>query len=388
MSEIVHARLLEVAVPLKTAFAISGGAMAVRRSLVVALEDRDGLVGYGESAPFERPFYSSETLASVCVSLRDLMIPRVLGRAFPDSAALHVALDEGIRGHHFARAGVETAWWDLEARRRETSLANLVAERLAALGVPPEHRRMTGSVVCGVALGIPPEGDPDRLRDEVRDAVRAGFQRVKLKVRPGWSTEPVRLAREVLAELGTDLPLWVDGNGAFDPEQDAEELVRLRAEPILFVEQPFAPDGWWDSAVVNRQPGAPICLDETLSSDSVARQVLDMGGPAIWNLKVQRLGGLEETCRVYARGIRAGVRLWVGTMPETGLGAQAALAVAGLSGVAYPTDIEPSDRWFEEGTDLVTLRMNADGRIAVPDECPDPDLGTARIRWESPLPNP
>lgn len=384
MSKIAKVRIREVAVPLRTPFVISGGAMAMRRSLVVELEDRQGVVGYGESAPFEFPFYSGETTDSVRLSLQDLLLPRVLGENVTDSVRLHAILKDGVRGHHFARAGVETAWWDLEARRRDTSLAGLVAERLQALDVPEQYRHLTGSVACGVALGIPPEGEEGRLREEVRAAVAAGFRRIKLKVRPGWSTQPVRLTLDELRARDVDLPVWVDGNGAFDPVGDADEMARLRAEPILFVEQPFPPDGWWDSAVAEHQPGAPICLDETLTSDAVARQVLAMEGPTIWNLKVQRLGGLEEACRVYARGIGGGARMWVGTMPETGLGAQAALALAGLSGIAYPTDIEPSERWFEEGTDLVPLHMSDEGRIAVPERPPEPDLGRSRVVWQAP----
>jgi O-succinylbenzoate synthase len=189
---------------------------------------------------------------------------------------------------------------------------------------------------------------------------------VKLKVRPGWDLEPVYIAREEMRRAGRDVPLWVDANGAYRLDRDDVALRALDGLDLLFIEQPLPPDAWWDSCELGRQLKTPICLDETIESDDMARQILSMRGPRIWNIKIQRVGGLEEACRIYARGVAAGVALWGGTMPETGLGAQAMLALGAHAGFVYPSDIEPSERWFEPGTDVVDLVMDAQGRMNVP----------------------
>jgi len=370
---VTGARLIDVALPLREPFRISGGSMTVRRSVLVRLEAADGTIGVGESAPFDRPFYSSETVSSVRAILTEVLLPRVIAHPVEGPAELRELLSDGIRGNRMARAGVETAWWDLVARRRRVPLTRLVDERLEALGVDGAGRQRRAAVPCGFALGIPASGEVTDLDDVVHRALERGYRRIKLKVRPGWSAAPTRRVLDLLHRMGRSVPVWVDANGGFDRERDRDELTELAGLDLAFIEQPFAPDAWWDAAEWNRISPTPACLDETLDSDTVARQVVAMDGPTIWNLKVQRLGGLEETCRVYARALRHGVAPWMGTMPETGVGAQAGLAVAGLAGMRHATDLEPSDRWYAPGQDPVTLTMDPAGMMAVPAEPPAGD---------------
>jgi o-succinylbenzoate synthase len=94
--------------------------------------------------------------------------------------------------------------------------------------------------------------------------------------------------------------------------------------------------------------------------------VIDLGGPLVWNVKVHRVGGLSEVARIVALARQAGALLWAGTMPESGLGSQAALAAAGMPEFVYPSDLEPSSRWFGAGKDVIELTMSGDGRMAVP----------------------
>src|SRR5258708_7036213 len=96
--------------------------------------------------------------------------------------------------------------------------------------------------------------------------------------------------------------------------------------------------------LAREDPGPPICLDETLKSASIARQVVELEGPRVWNIKVHRVGGLTEVCRIYRIAAEYGARLWAGTMPESGIGSQAPLAVAALPLCSYPSDLEPSSR--------------------------------------------
>lgn len=366
---VVAARLYQVALPLRTPFTISGGTMTVRRSLIVELTDSSGRTGYGESAPFERPFYSAETLASARACLSELLLSRLLGQPVSHVARAHELLSRDVVGNRMARAGAETAWWDLWAARHDISLADAVERRLAELGIADGWRERRPWLDCGVALGIPPDLDGGVLREWVGDALRHGYRRVKLKVRPGWDVEPVRLAREEMRRAGRDVPLWVDANGAYRPEQVAE-LDALDRLDLLFLEQPLPEEAIWDSCELARRIRTPVCLDESLVSDETARQVIAMNGPAIWNVKVQRVGGLDEACRIYARAVGSGVRLWGGTMPETGVGAQAMLALGCHAGFVFPSDIEPSERWYPAGTDLIELVMTAEGRMAVPDQRP------------------
>jgi O-succinylbenzoate synthase len=348
--------LHELALPLAAPFTISGGTMTVRRSLVVVLRDADGRAGYGESPPFELPFYSEETLGSARLLLEHVLIPRLVGREIESPEAVDALLQEGVRGNPFARAALETAAWDLEANRRGTGIAALLAQRL---GVTPADR-----IPCGVALGIPADRSAGTLRRWIDEALGHGYRRVKIKVAPDWDAEPVRAARAALA--GTGIPLTVDANGGYEWPAHEPNLRALDEQELLYIEQPLAPDDLLGHVHLSNTLRTPVCVDESLHGARAARQLVELGGPSVWNVKVHRMGGLTEVCRVARIARDAGVRLWAGTMPESGLGSQAALAAAALPGCVFPSDLEPSSRWFGPGVDVIELRMAPDGTMEVP----------------------
>src|SRR5712692_7092415 len=335
---ITRVELLELTLAFLEPFIISGGRLDTRRSIVVLLHDELGHTGYGEVAPDELPFYSEETLGSARDLITRVLVARVVGHEFAAPEAVDAALRAGVRGNPFARAGIETAAWDLEAHRRGTGLAQLVAERLGVAA--------GASFPCGVAIGIPEDRRADTLTQRVAQALEHGYLRVKIKVAPGWDEVAVRAARAGMA--GSELPL--------------------------------APDELVGHARLAHTLKTAVCLDETLRDASVARQIVALDGPKVWNLKVHRVGGLSEAVRICRVALECGAELWAGTMPESGIGSQADIAVAALPMCAYPSDLEPSARWFGRGVDPVKLTMSRDGRMGVPGVSIARLLDVARLR--------
>lgn len=367
---IAQVEVYSLELPFAEPFIISGGRIDARRSIVVVLRDESGHVGYGEAAPDELPFYSEETLGSARDLIPRVLVPRIAGREFDAPEAVDAVLREHVRGNPFARAGVETAAWDLEANRRGTGLAQLVAGRL---GVAPGV-----SFTCGVALGIPEDRRPETLTQRVYEALQHGYRRVKIKVAPGWDEEAVRAARAGMA--GTDLPLTVDANGAYIWPEHERALRALDAAGLLYIEQPLAPEELVGHARLAHTLRTPICLDETLRDAGTARQIVALDGPMVWNIKVHRVGGLTEACRIYQTAAACGARVWAGTMPESGIGSQAGLAIAALPACAFPSDLEPSVRWFGRDVDVIKLTMSREGRMSVPGVSVARLLDRARFR--------
>ena len=374
--EIAECRLHEVAVPLVEPFRISGGTLRARRSLVVELTDGSGAGGYGESAPFEQPFYSEETLDSCRSCLARELLPRLAGRTFASLGEAVEALERGVRGNRMARAGVETALWDLVGARSGVPLRSLLGGLLERLGVPAAWRESRSFVDSGAALGIPDDGRVETLAAQARAAVAAGHGRVKLKVMPGWDVAPVRAVREALRGIARDVPLWVDANGAYEAERDLAALQALDREGLVMIEQPLAPDDVLGAIRLSQALRTPVCLDESLTGDRAAALFVEADGPKVWNLKVQRVGGLWECARIYARAARSGVRLWAGSMPETGVGMHAVLSLASFAGFVYASDAAPSARWYAKGADLVEWRMDGSGMMPVSDA---PGLATLGV---------
>lgn len=370
---IARVELYELTLPLVEPFIISGGTMIERRSLVVVLHDGEGHTGYGESPPFELPFYSEETLAGARHLLEQVLIPRIVGQEIESPEAMDRLLRSGVRGNPFARAGVETACWDLEGHRRHLGLVTLLGERLQA--VP------SSAIPCGVALGIPQDRSVATLQRWIADALHQGYRRVKIKVAPGWDTAPVRAAREAMA--GVDLPLTVDANGSYEWPDHESNLRALDDSGLLYIEQPLSPDDLLGHVRLSQGLRTPVCVDETLRDARVGRYLLELGGPKVWNVKVHRVGGLTEVCRIVRVALEGGARLWAGTMPESGLGSQAALAAASLPGFVYPSDLEPSARWFGRNVDVIKLTMSRDGWMTVPGVPISALLDSGRFRSSS-----
>jgi O-succinylbenzoate synthase len=349
--------LYELTLPLLEPFIISGGIMNQRRSLVVVVQNEEGLRGYGESPPFELPFYSEETLVSARDVLERILIPRLLTARVDSPGDVDRVIRLGVRGNPFARAALETAAWDLEAARQKTSIATLLGERVGA--------RPATSIACGVALGIPQDRSTETLRRWIDEALARGYRRVKIKVAPGWDAAPVEAAQQAMA--GSGLPLTVDANGGYEWPVHESNLRGLDEAGLLYIEQPLAPDELVGHATLANELKTPICLDETLKDATAARQIIELGGPKVWNIKVHRMGGLSEVSRVYALATDYGAEMWAGTMPESGIGSQAALAAASLPRFVYPSDLEPSTRWFGRNADVVKLAMSNEGRMVVSD---------------------
>lgn len=363
------AELFSLTLPLVEPFIISGGAIRERRSLIVRLRDAQGNTGYGEAPPFETPFYSEETLGTARELIEHVLLPRIVGKSFETAEHVDAALREKVRGNPFARAGVETAAWDLEAHAANSGLAGLLAGRLGI--------EAAATIPCGVALGIPEDRQLATLQRQVSAALELGYRRVKIKVMPGWDAQAVAAARSAMA--GVDLPLTVDANGAYQwPEHEAA-LRALDDAGLLYIEQPLAPDELVGHAYLSQRLRTPLCLDETLKSASHARQTLALGGPTVWNIKVHRVGGLSEALRIYRIAEAHEVELWAGTMPESGIGSQAPLAMAAFPAFVYASDLEPSTRWYGRNTDVIKLTMGRDGRMAVPDQSAARLLDVARF---------
>jgi O-succinylbenzoate synthase len=339
-----------VRLPLVHEFETSSHRKAWLEHILVRLEDADGAVGWGEIASPSDPYYSSETVDTCWLLLTRYLAPAILAHRWthPDEAG---RAWERIRGHHFAKAGVEIACWDLACRRAGMSLAR-------ALG----GSRATAP--AGVSLGIEPTIDD--LLAQVERHVTSGYRRVKLKIAPGWDTEPVRVVRDTYP----DLALQVDANGAYTEDPDHLRALRaLDAYGLLLIEQPFAPGALSAHARLQAQLETPLCLDESVDDLDQLDTAITLRAARILNIKVSRMGGLSTARQAHDRALEAGWQVWCGGMHEFGVGRAANVALASLAGFSLPSDVSGSDKYYER--DVVDPPIRAyDGEVPVPYDRP------------------
>jgi O-succinylbenzoate synthase len=270
-------------------------------------------------------------------------------------AAIGPAL-AGVKGHNMAKAAFEAAVLDAELRASGARMADFLSGQ-SRMGTGPALK-----VVAGVAVGL--TGSVGELLDEVALRVEEGYRRVKLKVRPGWDTEPVAAVRTRWPAL----VLFADANGCYGQlpiDEAGERLARLDTYGLACLEQPLGDDDLAGHAELARRLRTPLCLDEALSSSTAVASAIRTGACSVVNIKAGRMGGYLEAVRAHDICAEHQVPVWCGGMVETGIARAANLALASLPNFSLPGDLSATGRFF--ATDLAgPLPLAPDGTIAVP----------------------
>jgi len=344
--ERIELRLLRL--PLVRFFETSFGRIHDRSFVLVTMDD-NGVTGIGECVADANPFYSSETTRTAWHIIADFIAPVVLGRTFAHPREIFDALAP-IRGHHMAKAAVEMAAWDMFARQEGRPLAEVLG------GSPALIQR---GIASGVSIGI--QDSLEQLSDRVCEEWTAGYRRIKIKIKPGWDIEAVRVIRERFEAI----PLMVDANAAYQLG-DAEHLARLDPYELMMIEQPLEYDDIRNHARLQERIRTPICLDESLHTPRLAQEALAMGACRIINIKPGRVGGHAQSIRMHDIAAEHGVPVWHGGMLESGIGRAHNIHLSTLPGFTLPGDVAASRRYFAPDLIDPEIEVRSDGTIAVP----------------------
>ncbi len=338
-----HVDLVLVRLPFVRPFAISTAVWTVKDALLLRLES-GGLTAWGECVADPVPFFAYETTGTARHVLKDFLVPLLepgitLGEL--ERRLRHV------RGHEMARATVENAVLDLIAKRKNLPLH-------ALLGAPRKK------IMSGISIGI--QDSPAALVAAVEDAVAKKYHRVKMKIQKGKDLDYVRAVRERFP----DLPLMVDANGDYHPE-DAEHLARLDAFNLMMIEQPLSYSDIYLHSILQKSLKTPICLDESIHSLDDFATALALGGCRILNLKQGRVGGLLESMRILKHAGEHGIPVWSGGMDETGIGRAVNIHLQTVDGFTLPGDTSETRLYFHEDVVEPPVVLDEEGFIEVPE---------------------
>jgi O-succinylbenzoate synthase len=336
--------LREIHLPLIAPFETSFGVSELRRVLLVET-DVDGVIGWGEVTAGEDPYYSYETVETAWLIIRDYLWPLLRGKDFASAADVWNMLAL-VRGHNMAKGGLEAAIWDAEAKQKNMPLAKLL-------------RGTLDEIICGVSVGIQPS--IDALLAKVEKELAAGYQRIKIKIKPGKDIEPTRALRERFPRIR----LMVDANSAYTLK-DAARLKELDAFYLIMIEQPLGWDDIYSHSELQRQLDTPICLDECIHDYEHARAAIEIGACRIINIKLGRVGGHTAARRIHDLCKAKSIPVWCGGMLESGIGRAHNIAMSTLPNFTLPGDVSASRRYWAEDIIEPEVEVTRQGTIRVP----------------------
>lgn len=315
------------------------------RRIILVEANVDGLTGWGECVAGESPFYSPEYADTAWPVLRDFLWPLVKGKAFHAASEIWDLLGH-VRGHNMAKAALEAAVWDAEARQKGLPLSRL-------LGGTREE------IACGVSVGI--KDTLDDLARAVGQELAAGYQRIKIKIKPGKDLELVRRLRQDFPRI----KLMVDANSAYRLE-DWPLLKQLEGFYLMMIEQPLGWDDLFSHAELQKKLDTPLCLDECIHSEEHAHAALELGACKIINIKPGRVGGLLVARRIHDLCQQRDVPVWCGGMLESGIGRAHNIALSTLPNFTLPGDVSASQRYWLEDIIAPEVTVSPQGTIRVP----------------------
>jgi o-succinylbenzoate synthase len=338
----VHLR--EINLPLAHPFETSFGMTTERRILLVEIES-DGLTAWGECVAGEHPYFSDEMVDTAWIMLESELIPRLVGVEITGGGACP-GLFRQVRGNRMAKAALENAVWDLEAQRKRMPLATLLG-----------GTRKT--IPCGVSIGIQPT--KAALLETVARELEAGYQRIKLKCKPGWDTSIFAAVRD----RWPDILLSCDANSSYRVV-DFDHIAEWDRFNLLMIEQPLWYDDFYFHSMLQKRIETSICLDESIRNRRDALAAIDMDSCRIINIKVGRVGGFSEAIAVHNAATERGIPVWCGGMLETGIGRAHNIALSSLQNFSLPGDVSASARYWTEDIIEPEVTVSPAGEITVP----------------------
>ena len=337
--------LRELHMPLVRPFETSFGVTRNRR-IVLAEIQSEGLIGWGECTAGERPFFSGESTDTAWQVMVNELGP-MLAAESPEHGGDCPRIFRAVRGNPMAKAALENAIWDLEAQREGISLSRLIG------GVRE-------SIPCGVSLGI--QSSIPELLAIIERELDAGYQRIKLKCKPGWDVEVFERVRN----RWPGIMLSCDANSAYRLH-DQDHLESFDAFDLLMIEQPLWHDDFYFHSLLQKRLNTPICLDESIRNRRDALAAIEMESCKIINIKLGRVGGFSEAIAVHNVALERGIPVWCGGMLESGIGRAHNIALSTLEGFTLPGDVSASARYWTEDIIEPEVTVSAEGEIAIPD---------------------
>lgn len=327
-----------------------------RASVLVRITANNGTIGWGQSVPI--PKWSYESLESVTVTLKNYLIPELIGLDATDIQQAHRVMNQAIAGSFstgmpMAKAAVDLALYDLTGRLNTKNLGSL----LGRTSRPDITLSWTVNPKCLDEVGVLIEAGKDR-----------GYRHFNVKVAPDpdFDYELCRMVKRLVP----DGFLWADANGGYDLATALVAAPRLADIGVAVLEQPLPANRLTGYRDLKRQGALPIVMDEGVVSSVDLEEFIRLDLLDGVALKPARSGGIWPTVQQLEILRETGLMILASGLTDPDFSLAASLGVFGAYDYDLPAALN-GPQFISESL-LRNPLVPEDGLLRVPD---GPGLG-------------
>ena len=321
--KITGVRLGKISVPLRVPFKTALRSVSSVEDVIVEVYTDTGAVGYGEAPPTGA--ITGDTTGAILGALQDHIIKTVVGRDVDEFEDLMQALNKCIVGNTSAKAAMDMALWDLYGQLYRI----------------PVYKLMGGSrkeIITDITISV---NDPEEMARDAVDAVRRGYDTLKIKVGAHPELDVARLTA-VRQAIGNDTRIRIDANQGWESKQAVRLLNQMQEKglDIEFVEQPVKAHDIDGLKYVTERSYVPVLADESVFSPEDAVRIMQTGAADLVNIKLMKCGGLYNALKIVSAAEVYGVECMIGCMLEAKISVNAAVHLACAKKIITKIDLD------------------------------------------------
>ena len=321
--KITEVKLGKIYVPLRVPFKTALRSVSSVEDIVVEVHTDTGAVGYGEAPPTGA--ITGDTTGAILGALQDHIIKTVVGRDVDDFEDLMLALNKCIVGNTSAKAAMDMALWDLYGQLYKI----------------PVYKLLGGSrkeIITDITISV---NDPDEMARDAMDAVRRGYDTLKIKVGAHPELDVARLTA-VRQAIGSETRIRIDANQGWESKQAVRLLNQMQEKglDIEFVEQPVKAHDIDGLKYVTERSYVPVLADESVFSPEDAVRIMQTRAADLVNIKLMKCGGLYNALKIVSAAEVYGVECMIGCMLEAKISVNAAVHLACAKKIITKIDLD------------------------------------------------
>jgi len=321
--KITDIRIGEISVPLKTPFKTALRTVNSVEDIIVEIHTDTGNVGYGEAPP--TGVITGDTKGSITGALNEHIIKSITGMDIENFEDIMLVLNRCILKNTSAKAAVDTALYDLYGQLYNAPLYKLLGG----------YRK---EIITDITISV---NEPEIMAKDSMDAVRRGFDTLKIKVGKE-ALKDIERMKAIRSAVGYGVRLRIDANQGWKPKEAVKILRRMEEEglDVEFVEQPVAAHDIAGLKLVTDNVSIPVLADESVFSPEDAVRILQERAADFINIKLMKTGGLHNALKICSIAEIYGVECMIGCMLEAKISVNAAVHLAAAKSIITKIDLD------------------------------------------------